>query len=357
MINKYLAELLKTNNRVIIPDFGAFMVKTDAETKEKQISFNDFLKYNDGLLVNYIAKTEGIIKDAALKKIKTYVDSIHAELKSGKPFKLADIGYLYKDPRGNIRFKTSLEEGKKTKTVKADDSKNIVLENKVDPKATDKDLKAPQKTINDKMSSEKTQVKRGVPKASVSTANNSASTTTKKTVDKKPIKTVSSDKKSSASTIIIVAAIVVVLGAAAMVTYLKWDSVSGWFGKTEKPKPKVTVVDSAAIKAEQMRQDSIKQAKIIADSIKQAKLDSIEKQKKLEESMPKYYLVAGSFQQKKNADKFVDKLNAQGYQSKIFMERRGYYRVCYSSFVDRRQAFNEYRKLKNQNIEVWVIRH
>ena len=190
-----------------------------------------------------------------------------------------------------------------------------------------------------------------MPKAKVSSTTRTTATTKK--IEKKPIKTVPSKSKNSTSTIIIVAAIVVVLGAASIIAYLNWDTVNGWFSK---PEPKV-VVDSTAIKAKQLRQDSLRQAKIIADSIKQAKLDSIQKQRELEESMPKYYLVAGSFQQKKNADKFVNKLNATGYNSKIFMERRGYYRVCYSSFLERKEAFNEYRKLKNKNVEVWVIRH
>ena len=57
------------------------------------------------------------------------------------------------------------------------------------------------------------------------------------------------------------------------------------------------------------------------------------------------------------ASKFVEKLNNEGYEAKIFMERRGFYRVSYSNFTNRNDAFQEYRKMKNKNIEVWVIRH
>ena len=60
MIKNYLKGLIESNSRVIVPDFGAFMVQTSA--KGKQISFNDFLKFNDGLLANEIIRAEKITK-------------------------------------------------------------------------------------------------------------------------------------------------------------------------------------------------------------------------------------------------------------------------------------------------------
>ena len=39
MISKYIKELIENNNRIIIPDFGAFMIQNTPDGK--QISFND----------------------------------------------------------------------------------------------------------------------------------------------------------------------------------------------------------------------------------------------------------------------------------------------------------------------------
>ena len=386
MIDKYIAELLKTNTRVIIPDFGAFMVKSTPGDSEKQISFNDFLKYNDGLLVNHIAKAENVNKDEALKKVKAFVDDIQKELKANKPFKVGDLGYLFKDPRGSVKFKSGDEKPAEEKPseakpgvaegapkpkaeVKLDEKTDKTTVKKDEPAAKKEPEKKPAagnaKTLNEKLSDKKKtvpkteakdpkmQVKSGVPDAKKGTP-------TTGTDAKKPMTPKKPKQKNSATGIIVVAAIVVVLGAGAFLAYLNWDTVKTWlpesiFGKDE---PKEVVVDQAALKKEQARKDSLLKVQMIQDSIKQAKEDSIAKVQELKmKNQKKYYLVAGSFKTKKYAEKFVSKLNGEGYSSEIFMERHGFYRVSYNSYVDRQKAFNEYRRMKNQNIQVWVLRH
>jgi nucleoid DNA-binding protein len=393
MIDKYIAELLKTNTRVIIPDFGAFMVKSIPGSSEKQISFNDFLKYNDGLLVNHIAKTENVNKDEALKKVKAFIEDIQKELKANKPFKVGALGYLFKDPRGSVKFKSGDEKPAEEKpadtkpTVEKGAPKpraEVKLDEKTDKTVVKKDepivkkepeKKEPEKkaavgnaqTLNDKLSDKnkpeakpaandpKTQVKSGMPNAK-----KSAPTGTPP-AGKKTVQATSPKQKNSATGIIVIAAIVVVVGAGAFLAYLNWDTVKtwmpeSWFGKDE---PKEVVVDKEALKKEQARKDSLRKVQMIQDSINQAKQDSIRKAEELKKkkNQKRYYLVAGSFKTRKFAEKFVDKLNSEGYSSEIFMERHGFYRVSYNSYVDRQKAFNEYRRMKNQNIQVWVLRH
>lgn len=395
MIDKYIAELLKTNTRVIVPDFGAFMVKTSPGSTDKQVSFNDFLKYNDGLLVNFVVKKEGVDKDDAQKKVKAFVEEIQKELKANKPYKIEGLGYLYKDPRGSVRFKEGEEKPTSEKTAdkppatekpgdkpkatpKPDEQKpkaSVTLDDKstkktdtpaekkpgeTPQKTTDKKPGEGAKTINEKLSSSKStsstaqaQVKTGAPEAKK--AKPGGVPPSSKAPQTKP-----PQEKSNSGPIIIVAAIVVVVGAAAVIGYLNWDTVQGWFGGSifGKDEPKEQVVDSAAIKAQQARRDSLRQIQMRQDSIEQARQDSIRKAEELKKkNQKKYYLVAGSFKTKKYAQMFVDKLNEQGYNSEIFMEKRGFYRVSYNSFVDRQKAFNEYRRMKNQDVQVWVLRH
>lgn len=373
MINKYIAELLKTNTRVIVPDFGAFMVKTTAGSDDKQISFNDFLKYNDGLLVNFITKTESISKEDAQKKIKTYVDAINKELKVNQPYKVDGLGYLYKDPRGSVRFKAGEDKPEAVEKPKSEPAKSAVtldekpkvadpvkVENPVVKKADELGKPTTQvqgATLNDKLSQSKPsttdakpQVKTGTPETKKVAG---GSVPPKQTTPKAAKPTASGGNKSGG--IIITAAIVVVLGAAAIIGYLNLDTVKGWFGMNDKP---AVMVDSAAIKANQHRLDSLKRVQFVKDSIEQVKQDSINKAEELKaKNQKKYYLVAGSFKTKKYAEKFVEGLRADGYNAEIFMERRGFYRVSYNGYVDRQEAFNEYRKMKEKNIEVWVLRY
>lgn len=383
MIDKYIAELLKNNTRVIVPDFGAFMVKTSPGSAEKQVSFNDFLKYNDGLLVNHIAKQESIVKEEAQKKIKAFVDDIQKELKANKPYKIADLGYLYKDPRGSVRFKVGEEkpEGEKAApaaqagtSVKLDEKEKTAPKKEEEPKVEKKDETAAKKTttgsaegktLNEKLSDKKetkTQVKAGAPDAKKTTGVKQESKPGGSNVPpgKKPPVSRQPKKSNNSSVVIVTAAIVVVLGAGAVIAYLNWGTVQGWFGGSifGKDEPKEVAVDSTAIKAKQARMDSIRMAEARKDSLEQAKKDNMRKAEEMKKkNQKKYYLVAGSFKNKKYADMFVQKLNSEGYNSEVFMERRGFYRVSYNSYVDRQKAFNEYRRMKNQDVQVWVLRH
>lgn len=100
MENNIIA-LLNTNLRVIIPDFGAFIIR---QKEPKIIVFNEFLRYNDGFLIGYIAKTEGIEKEIAQMRVLNFVEEGTKILDSGKPFIINGLGVLQKDNSGKISF-------------------------------------------------------------------------------------------------------------------------------------------------------------------------------------------------------------------------------------------------------------
>lgn len=108
MVNKYIKELLIETNRVIVPDFGAFIARVTSESREpdslrhKTIVFNDILKFNDGLLVNHIIKTENIELTAALQKITEFTKIATDEFVKGNDYFIEGIGKLHRDKRGNI---------------------------------------------------------------------------------------------------------------------------------------------------------------------------------------------------------------------------------------------------------------
>ena len=105
MINEYIKELISNNSRVIIPDFGAFMIQNS--DNGKIISFNDFLKFNDGVLVNKIIVNEHIDATQSKEQIKKYVKEIEAVLKNGDKFLIDGVGYLSKGSNGDIVFEQS----------------------------------------------------------------------------------------------------------------------------------------------------------------------------------------------------------------------------------------------------------
>src|SRR5690625_922510 len=91
-ITTHLTALLHRYDCVIIPGFGAFLTQRQPAriNKEKNIfnppskslSFNRQLKENDGILANYIAKTEGISYEQSIQKIRAFIENISEALRS-----------------------------------------------------------------------------------------------------------------------------------------------------------------------------------------------------------------------------------------------------------------------------------
>lgn len=107
-LNKYIKELLFIYDCVIVPGFGAF-VSNYGEAKhielthsfyppKKNIRFNKNLTYNDGLLINTIAKNLKISYLEAESKVKTEVQNICLALDANEKIYLKGIGtFEYKN--------------------------------------------------------------------------------------------------------------------------------------------------------------------------------------------------------------------------------------------------------------------
>lgn len=116
MLSKYIKSLLELHNRVIVPDLGAFMLKPESQ----DIYFNEFLRFNDGLLVDYVAEKEHIEKLEAVKKVKTYVDDINNQLSTARTVNLEGIGTLFMDVNEKIQLKNPQKAGHANDIPKAE---------------------------------------------------------------------------------------------------------------------------------------------------------------------------------------------------------------------------------------------
>ena len=106
MIINHLIELLKDNECVIVPEFGAFISKRHSATIDyanhrfmppyKELVFNNKLTNNDDLLLNYIMQKENITKDDALVKIHNFVNQSAAILDVNFELEMEGLGKLRK---------------------------------------------------------------------------------------------------------------------------------------------------------------------------------------------------------------------------------------------------------------------
>lgn len=113
-IAKYVGDLLYNYECVVIPGLGGFLtnempaainpVTNLFRPPFKQVLFNAFLKTNDGLLVNYAAREEGIDYRAAKEQVDNFVLLCDIALKEGKRINFHKIGYLYLNKNEQISF-------------------------------------------------------------------------------------------------------------------------------------------------------------------------------------------------------------------------------------------------------------
>ncbi len=106
MIEQYISELLFRYDSVILPGFGAFVLKDSPSTihpvenkispPAKFISFDPALKNNDGILANYLSEKEKISFFDACSVILEFVEKTNRALNEGKEIILDKIGKLSK---------------------------------------------------------------------------------------------------------------------------------------------------------------------------------------------------------------------------------------------------------------------
>ncbi len=113
-IARYIGDLLYDYECIVIPGLGGFLTNEKPASIHpvthhfrppyKQILFNSFLKTNDGLLLNYIAREEGISYKEAKEQLDHFVLLCHNALKEGKRINFHKVGFLYLNQNEQLSF-------------------------------------------------------------------------------------------------------------------------------------------------------------------------------------------------------------------------------------------------------------
>ena len=360
MISKYLKELIASNNRIIIPDLGAFMIQDTPNGK--QITFNDFLKFNDGLLVNQIIRTDKVSKSEASEKIKEFAKEVDKSFSSGKPYLIEGVGSLVKDSHNNIKFESISKGVKEEKVVATDEKPTIVLDEKNIVTNVLLNHEIPEvKTIKEEVKPKitpKPAPKVEPPKAEQSkaeqfrTAGTTAASTKTPPVAppiKPPVKKQVSNKTqggddSSKNIIIIIAIALIIIGGGTW-AFFHFDVIS-MFGKNDIQAPTVDVIepvilaDSVAIDTV-IKQPVVEQPEVVEETVV--------------DNRTKYYIVGGSFKVVSNAENFSQKLIDEGFESEIILQDNGFHCVTYKIFYSWNEVVNEWQQMKNTHPETWIL--
>lgn len=93
-MDKYLLEILKSVNTIIIPGLGALTI-TNHDTGE--IMFMSYLKHDDGKLTQYIVEHEGYEELEAKNIVAKYVREIQLTLDKGETYDMFQFGSFFKN--------------------------------------------------------------------------------------------------------------------------------------------------------------------------------------------------------------------------------------------------------------------
>ena len=305
----YIKDILLKRDGLVIPGLGSFIVENVSSRidptnnkiipPQKNIIFNPSITQDDDhILAHNLMQKENISFEEASKKVQDQVEQIKQALEKNNSFEIPDFGIIQKDKEGNLRFRTRekdnktlglieleaepFEQPEKRQTIKTDDSK----------KPTSKKFR------------EKT-------------------------------------KKKSYKFYWLAGIIVAFLGIAAATLYFDvWNLPQDQLSSTkesEKEQPgkqqtSVSLPDTGKLAKINQTIDTItdkKQALMYQENNQDNKL--------LKQSGKSYHLIVGSFQRRKNAEEFCEKIKEQDFKPEI-IAKDGLFRISVESYQSKHQA-------------------
>ncbi|MFO7369742.1 MAG: SPOR domain-containing protein [Bacteroidales bacterium] len=350
-MDKYIAALLDNNLRVIIPDLGAFILK---QKEPKVVVFNESLKYDDGLLIDYMMKCENIDRGIAQQQLSDFLTGVSKALESKNVFIIDGLGSLRKDFNGRIIFAT--HDGNDKPDIASLITEEPVIQLEDDP--------APEKPVMEKPAVEKPE------KVAASSEKKEREQVSVKAVrEVKPVKQVVEPeiKKEEpveanvgnkghdnngyySSKQVIRWLLIILLVNTAVIAFFIFR------GKTRPDaipeQPSFFVSDSLF----NQLSDSVRMA--VADtSMVFAEIPGAVASDSMHSEDLRYFIVAGCFRDEINADELVKSLNDVGFKAEKFGRIGNLFAVSFASFDDKEPAVKELQRIREEiHPDAWMTR-
>jgi len=367
-MENYILSLIKENNRVIIPEFGAFIV-----AKENGISllFNNFLSFNDGLLVDHIIAEENISKDEANAKIKEYVTLVKDTLDSVGSYTIQGLGQFSKDATGILRFEQSDELSESSMNapvasklddglldIALDDQKEEPVVEDITP-VSDHQVST---TLNEstpiaEVEEEKpAEIERPAPievdKIEKEEENRVEQKEEKKEAIRVANRYIEEDKKKrnrSITLFLVFFLLIPLLGFSVYLLFFKGDSPAKTISKIALEQEVKEEIK------EELPEHNMSGIEAGPDSVDEVEEPVVEEQVAPVMTKP-HHLIVGSFSTQENADKMIDKLQSKGYEYCFSFHHNGRYLVSLESFNKVFQAQERQEEiLEAERMESWIM--
>ncbi|WP_269224363.1 SPOR domain-containing protein [Flavobacterium sp. IMCC34518] len=320
-IELYIAQLLYRYQCVTVPGFGAFLTEIQSAQliensnsffpPKKMISFNSYLKNNDGLLANHIAQAEKTSYDYAVSAIEYEVLNWKKALQENNSISIKNIGVISLTSENNLHFTPN----EQTNYL----SESFGLTSFVSPK-----VKRELEVIKNTTISE---------------------ITTAIVEEEKSLFNFIPDTETKKSNPYIKYAAILVLGlsVAGTIAYPMYQN---------RIASETILVETAVQK---QVQNKIQEATFFIKTPIPAVTLSLKSNKEVTK-LP-YHIMAGAFRSEANAQKRYNQLIAKGFKARVLgINKNGLYPVLYGSY----STFAEAEKEKNtittsDNPEAWIL--
>ena len=356
MITNYLIELLKDNECVIVPEFGAFISKRHSATIDyanhrfmppyKELVFNNKLTNNDGLLSGYISQKENISEEESLAKIQKFVNESVAILDVNCELELEGLGKL-RSFLGDYVFTTKEEQNL------LGDSFGLTAFN----------YQPIFRTETYQVIKEKIVVEQKEKNTEYSIAIDSVEDVTAETIRRKPnlFRTLAYTTLAFLFIFLINWTTDKPDSQLASWNPFLYSSPNEYLIKVLEGQEEVEVVEELEVTEELEVVDELEvteEPEVVKEPEVTEEVVPEIQNSRIPEIQKSYYIVGGSFQTEASAAKCVSNLKAQGFENASSLEKnnKGNIRVYYESFAEKADALIRLEEIKRDyNESAWLL--
>lgn len=406
MDSKDLAHIIENHTRIILPDFGAFLLKDSGNStfKPENLTFSPFLKYNDNVLEEYYAKYKEVPKDEAIKQTKAFIESLKETIKTQGYFDIPSIGRLMRDNRGAIIFSASGKSIPPTDTVKPVANKPQKKSKKISEEKSNVDINEQteskqetiqdnivldidnQQPINEEYSENQTFEEQAFVNESIieieeelkeptTEQNQEISSTnliTENPYNQEDNNDMAKTKKKSKLVLILIYLGISLAAILIFAFIIREMAFNNEIRESNRPsnvvKEKVEKNETETVVPEKKTpKDEIDKAfdEMTTDDASESTESNIETQ--IEKSVienaaikqpttEQFHLIAGSFKDKLNAEKYAKELKTAGYKSEVLALPNGKNYVTVGSFPSKEKANQGKSKLTKKFPSIWILK-
>ncbi|CCH53502.1 hypothetical protein BN8_02601 [Fibrisoma limi BUZ 3] len=117
-VNEYLKKLLYQYDCIVVPELGAFLTHYQSASftesqgvylpPRKRLAFNEALRLDDGILMNYLMLHEQLNREDAQRRISSFVADLRREVQQTGRFEIEGVGTFTRNEEDRLQFDPNL---------------------------------------------------------------------------------------------------------------------------------------------------------------------------------------------------------------------------------------------------------